>query len=305
MKDNITITETSFQRIKEVEKEKVNAYQYSVWKNIKKEVLTNKVALVSIILLVIIIIASLLAPLSPYDPYKIDPSQKLLGISPQHLFGTDEFGRDYFTRALYGGRISLLVGFCSMLMTVFIGTTIGVFSGYIGGRVDAFLMRFTDIFLALPSMLLMVVLNAVLQPGLVTLIMVLSLFSWAQVARITRAETMSIKERDYVIAAKNLGGSFVRIVTKHIVPNILGPVIVAASLGVASAILMESSLSFLGLGVQIPIASWGSMLQGAQAHMLDTPRLAIFPGMLILITVLSFNLLGDILRTALEPKIVK
>ena len=187
MKDNITITETSFQRIKEVEKEKVNAYQYSVWKNIKKEVLTNKVALVSIILLVIIIIASLLAPLSPYDPYKIDPSQKLLGISPQHLFGTDEFGRDYFTRALYGGRISLLVGFCSMLMTVFIGTTIGVFSGYVGGRVDAFLMRFTDIFLALPSMLLMVVLNAVLQPGLVTLIMVLSLFSWAQVARITRA----------------------------------------------------------------------------------------------------------------------
>ena len=305
MKDNITITETSFQRIKEVEKEKVNAYQYSVWKNIKKEVLTNKVALVSIILLVIIIIASLLAPLSPYDPYKIDPSQKLLGISPQHLFGTDEFGRDYFTRALYGGKISLLVGFCSMLMTVFIGTTIGVFSGYIGGRVDAFLMRFTDIFLALPSMLLMVVLNAVLQPGLVTLIMVLSLFSWAQVARITRAETMSIKERDYVIAAKNLGGSFVRIATKHIVPNILGPVIVAASLGVASAILMESSLSFLGLGVQIPIASWGSMLQGAQAHMLDTPRLAIFPGMLILITVLSFNLLGDILRTALEPKIVK
>ena len=259
MKDNITITETSFQRIKEVEKEKVNAYQYSVWKNIKKEVLTNKVALVSIILLVIIIIASLLAPLSPYDPYKIDPSQKLLGISPQHLFGTDEFGRDYFTRALYGGRISLLVGFCSMLMTVFIGTTIGVFSGYIGGRVDAFLMRFTDIFLALPSMLLMVVLNAVLQPGLVTLIMVLSLFSWAQVARITRAETMSIKERDYVIAAKNLGGSFVRIATKHIVPNILSPVIVAASLGVASAILMESSLSFLGLGVQIPIASWGKM----------------------------------------------
>lgn len=305
MEDKITITETSFQRIKEVEEEKVNTYQYSVWKNIKKEMLTNKIALVSISLLVIIIVASLLAPLSPYDPYKIDPSQKLLGISLQHFFGTDEFGRDYFTRALYGGRISLLVGFCSMLMTVFIGTTIGVFSGYVGGRVDALLMRFTDIFLALPSMLLMVVLNAVLQPGLVTLIVVLSLFSWAQVARITRAETLSVKERDYVVAAKNLGAGFPRIAIKHILPNILGPVIVAASLGVASAILMESSLSFLGLGVQIPVASWGSMLQGAQAHMLDTPRLAIFPGMLILITVLSFNLLGDILRTALEPKIVK
>ena len=181
----------------------------------------------------------------------------------------------------------------------------GVFSGYIGGKFDMLLMRFTDIFLALPSMLLMVVMNALLQPGLTTLIVVLSLFSWASVARITRAETMSIKERDYVSAVKNLGAGSVRIAVKHIVPNILGPVIVAASLGVANAILMESSLSFLGLGVQIPVASWGSRLQGAQSHILDTPRLAVFPGLLILITVLSFNLLGDVLRTALEPKIVE
>lgn len=167
------------------------------------------------------------------------------------------------------------------------------------------LMRFTDIFLALPSMLLMIVLNTILQPGLVTLIFVLSLFSWAQVARITRAETMSVKERDYVIATKNLGAGSLRIAFNHIIPNILGPVVVAASLGVASAILMESSLSFLGLGVQIPVASWGSMLQSAQVHILDTPRLAILPGVLIMLTVLSFNLLGDVLRTALEPKIVK
>ena len=167
------------------------------------------------------------------------------------------------------------------------------------------LMRFTDIFLALPSMLLMIVLNAILQPGLVTLIFVLSLFSWAQVARITRAETMSVKERDYVIATKNLGAGSLRIAFNHIIPNILGPVVVAASLGVASAILMESSLSFLGLGVQIPVASWGSMLQSAHVHILDTPRLAILPGVLIMLTVLSFNLLGDVLRTALEPKIVK
>lgn len=305
MENKIIIKDDSFKRIEHKEPEAVKRYNHSVWKDIKRELLSNKVALISLILLAIIIIAVLMAPLSPYDPYKIDVSQKLQGISSKHWFGTDDYGRDYFTRALYGGRVSLLVGFCSMLMTVAIGTTIGVFSGYIGGKFDMLLMRFTDIFLALPSMLLMVVMNALLQPGLTTLIVVLSLFSWASVARITRAETMSIKERDYVSAVKNLGAGSVRIAIKHIVPNILGPVIVAASLGVANAILMESSLSFLGLGVQIPIASWGSMLQGAQSHILDTPRLAIFPGLLILITVLSFNLLGDVLRTALEPKIVE
>ncbi|WP_346342217.1 ABC transporter permease [Drancourtella massiliensis] len=291
--------------MEEKETEQVADYRHSIWKDIRKEVLSNKAALFSIIFLTVIIIAVLLAPLSPYDPYEIDISQKMQGMSAKHIFGTDDYGRDYLTRALYGGRVSLLVGFCSMFITVIIGTLIGVFSGYIGGKVDMILMRFTDIFLALPSMLLMIVLNAILQPGLVTLIFVLSLFSWAQVARITRAETMSVKERDYVIATKNLGAGSFRIAVKHIIPNILGPVVVAASLGVANAILMESSLSFLGLGVQIPVASWGSMLQSAQTHILDTPRLAILPGVLIMLTVLSFNLLGDVLRTAFEPKIVK
>ena len=277
----------------------------SVWKDIWKELKKNKVAMVSVVLLAILIIAVLLAPLSPYDPYKLDASQKLQGISSSHWFGTDEYGRDYFTRTLYGGRVSLLVGFMSMIMTVVIGTALGVFSGYVGGKVDMFLMSFTDIFLALPSMLLMVILNTFLKPGLPTLIVVLSLFSWASVARITRAETMSLKERDFVVATQNLGASNFRVIIKHIIPNILGPVIVAASLSVANAILMESSLSFLGLGVQIPRASWGSMLQGAQAHILDYPLLAVYPGVMILITVLSFNLLGDILRNALEPKIVE
>ncbi|WP_442863339.1 ABC transporter permease [Blautia sp.] len=277
----------------------------SVWSAIWKELKSNKAAMISLILLIILIIAVLLAPLSPYDPYKLDASQKLQGISKTHWFGTDEYGRDYFTRTLYGGRVSLTVGFMSMLMTVVIGTTIGVFSGYVGGKIDMLLMSFTDIFLALPSMLLMVILNTFLKPGLVTLVVVLSLFSWASVARITRAETMSLKERDFVVATQNLGASNARVIICHIVPNIMGPVIVAASLSVANAILMESSLSFLGLGVQIPRASWGSMLQGAQSHILDYPMLAIFPGVMILVTVLSFNLLGDILRNALEPKIVE
>ncbi len=305
MENNIVITNDSFAKLEKKKTVEVSVERQSVWKDIWKELRKNKVAMVSVVLLVILIIAVLLAPLSPYDPYKLDASQKLQGISSSHWFGTDEYGRDYFTRTLYGGRVSLLVGFMSMIMTVVIGTSLGVFSGYVGGKVDMFLMSFTDIFLALPSMLLMVILNTFLKPGLPTLIVVLSLFSWASVARITRAETMSLKERDFVVATQNLGASNFRVIVEHIIPNILGPVIVAASLSVANAILMESSLSFLGLGVQIPRASWGSMLQGAQAHILDYPLLAVYPGVMILITVLSFNLLGDILRNALEPKIVE
>lgn len=305
MENNIVITNDSFAKLEKKKTVEISVDRQSVWKDIWKELKKNKVAMVSVVLLAILIIAVLLAPLSPYDPYKLDASQKLQGISSSHWFGTDEYGRDYFTRTLYGGRVSLLVGFMSMIMTVVIGTSLGVFSGYVGGKVDMFLMSFTDIFLALPSMLLMVILNTFLKPGLPTLIVVLSLFSWASVARITRAETMSLKERDFVVATQNLGASNFRVIIKHIIPNILGPVIVAASLSVANAILMESSLSFLGLGVQIPRASWGSMLQGAQAHILDYPLLAVYPGVMILITVLSFNLLGDILRNALEPKIVE
>lgn len=305
MENKLEYTDDLFVRTNKKYKEEVSVVRHSVWRDIKKELLSNKIAVVCLAILCVIIIASFLAPLSPYDPNAIDVMHKLEGPSSAHWFGTDDYGRDYFTRALYGGRVSLTVGFSAMIVTVILGTAIGVISGYVGGKLDILMMRFTDIFLALPSMLLMIVLNTMLSPGLVTLILVLSLFSWASVARITRAETMSLKERDFVVASKNLGAGNILIAVKHIVPNIMGPVTVAASLGVANAILTESSLSFLGLGVQIPQASWGSMLQGAQSHIMDTPMLAIYPGVLILFTVLSFNLLGDVLRTALEPKIVK
>ena len=290
MENKVIINEKSFQRIEKKPKELGTVYHRSIWKDIASEIKANPVAIFAVIFLTVIIIATLLAPLSPYDPNKLDLANKFAGASLEHPFGCDAYGRDYFTRALYGGRVSLLVGFSAMLVTVFIGTTIGIFSGYIGGKLD---------------MLLMIVLNTILKPGMTTLIVVLSLFSWASVARITRAETMSLKERDFVIASKNLGAGNVLIAVKHILPNILGLVIVAASLGVASAILTESSLSFLGLGISIPNASWGSMLQEAQANILDQPQLAIYPGLLILLTVLSFNILGDVLRSALEPKIVK
>ena len=305
MENKFELNAQSFDRLERKPKDLGTVYHRSLWRDICNEIRSNPVAIAAVIYLGIIIIACLLAPLSPYDPNALSLREKFLDPSAEHWFGTDQYGRDYFTRALYGGRVSLMVGFAAMLVTVFVGTTIGIFSGYIGGKLDMLLMRFTDIFLALPSMLLMVVLNAFLKPSMTTLIMVLSLFSWASVARITRAETMSLKERDFVIASKNLGVNSVRIAIEHILPNILGPLTVAASLGVASAILTESSLSFLGLGISIPNASWGSMLDAAQDVVLDHPMLAVYPGLLILRTVLSFNILGDVLRSALEPKIVK
>lgn len=291
-----------FERV--IKKELVeNIYTKNSFKeNFKNELLNNKPAIFCMILMIIIIIATMLASFSPYDPNQIQSGQRLQTASVEHIFGTDTFGRDVFTRILYGGRVSLTVGFASMVFTVILGTSIGVIAGYCGGKIDELLMRFTDIFLALPSMLLMIILNTFLKPSLTTLIMVLSLFSWAEVARITRAETMSLKERDFIRATKNLGASTWRIAIFHILPNIVGPITVAASLGIAKAILSESSLSYLGLGVQIPQSSWGSMLQDAQAHMLDTPMLAVYPGLCIFITVLSFNLLGDVLRSSFETK---
>lgn len=274
----------------------------SFWSKFKRALFNNKPALICTIFLIIIITASILAPLSPFDPNEINPAKRLAPASSDNIFGTDSYGRDVLTRTLYGGRVSLLVGFATMICTVLIGTTIGVTSGYIGGKLDKLLMRATDIFLALPSMLLMIILNTFMKPGIITLVAVLSLFSWAQVARITRAETMSLKERDFIQASKNLGASNFGIAIKHIVPNVIGPITVAASLSIANAILTESSLSFLGLGVQVPQASWGSMLQEAQSNILSSPMLAVYPGMCIFITVLAFNLLGDVLSTTFDRK---
>lgn len=302
-KQNPVITETSFRKLNREVTETTTHVERSVWKDIARELWKNKIALVCLIMLGIILIGVIFAPvITPFDPDEVDPLNKLAPPSAEHWFGTDSYGRDYFARALYGGRVSLAVAFGSMIMTSFVGVSIGVIAGYYGGRLDFLIMRFTDIFLALPSMLLMIVLNTFLPPSLITLIMVLSLFSWASVARITRAETMSIKERDYVKASENLGAGPLQIILGHIIPNLFGTVIVSATLGIANAILTESSLSYLGLGVQVPQASWGSMLQNAQAFILNSPLLAVYPGVLILITVLTFNLMGDVLRVALVPK---
>ncbi len=270
--------------------------------NFKMQMKRNKLAQLSLISLCVIFVFSIFAFLSPYDPNKIDIAIKFQGPSINHTFGTDELGRDYFTRALYGGRISIMVGILSMSVSIIIGTVVGAISGYVGGILDSIIMRIIDMLMCIPIFFLILIANAYLKPSIVNTIVIIGTFGWMGIARIVRSETLSYKERDYVLVAKSLGASNWYIIKTHIIPNVLPTVIVASSINIADAILTESALSFLGLGVQQPMASWGSMLQAAQARMSDKAYLAVFPGLLILITVLSFNVLGDVLRLALEPK---
>lgn len=295
----------AFERVRKKEVPISANYERGLLKEVIFSLKENRLAMGCSIIITIIILASLLAPLSPYDPEKQDLTNQLALPSLKHWFGTDELGRDYFTRALYGGRISLTVGCFSMVLSTLIGTIVGTVSGYLGGKTDTFLMRFTDIFMSVPSFLLMVVINSLFPPKVWSMVIILGLFEWCQVARITRAETLSIKERDYVLASRHLGAGHRQIIFHHIIPNMSSSIIVAGSLAVARAILTESALSFMGLGVQLPKASWGTMLQGAQVYIMDIPSLAVFPGVFIVLTVFSFNILGDALRNALEPKMMK
>lgn len=274
-------------------------------KAMKKIFFSNKMTVVCAVLLLLVVLASLLAPLSPYDPDAVNVAEKLQGMSRRHILGTDDLGRDTFTRALYGGRVSLLVGSAAMCVAVIAGTCIGTLSGYKGGRVDIVCMRIVDIFLSVPSLLFIIVVYAFMPRNTLTLVLMLASFSWTKVARVVRAQTLSLKERDFVVAARALGVRQDVIIRRHIIPNLMPQVIVAASLSIANAILDESALSFLGYGVQLPMASWGSMLQSAQQYILHNPILAVVPGTMILITVLCFNVMGDMLQQILDPKLAK
>ena len=294
-----------FSKIERENKEISVRYDRGFFHHVKKALGENKIAAVCLVILCVIITGALMAPLSSVDPDYMDVMNKMAGPSKEHWFGTDELGRDSFTRALYGSRVSLLVGFATMVVSVTAGTCVGAVSGYAGGKIDIILMRIVDMFQSVPSLLMIIVIFSFVPNNMVTLVLMLALFSWTGVARIVRAQTLTLKERDFVIAAKTLGVSHVKIILKHIIPNMTTQIIVAASLSIAGAILDESALSYLGYGVALPKASWGSMLQNAQQYILYDPLLALIPGMFILLTVLCFNILGDALQYALDPRLHK
>lgn len=269
---------------------------------ILRELKRNRLGMFSLISLIVIILLAIFAFISPYDPNKIDLIYKFEGPTLKHIFGTDGLGRDYFTRALYGTRVSLTVGIMSMIVSIVIGTLVGAISGLVGGKVDAIIMRIIDMLMSIPLFFLLLIANAYLKPSLINIIVIIGIFGWMGIARIVRAETLSLKQRDFILCAKALGANNKNILKSHIIPNVFSTVLVAASINIADAILTESALSFMGLGVQQPMSSLGSMLQAAQSRMADKAYLAVFPGVIILLIVLSFNVLGDILRIALDPE---
>jgi peptide/nickel transport system permease protein len=253
--------------------------------------------------LAIILIASLLAPvLAPYSYDKINLQGRLQLPSKQHWFGTDELGRDILSRLLYGGRVSFFVSFVVVILSMIAGVTIGLIGGFYGGWLDEALMRLADIFLAFPGILLAIALMAVLGPSLQNVVIALVTIGWISYARIARSLTLKLRELDFVRASVNIGAGTFRILFHHILPNVIPTLIVQASFSFAGVILAESSLSFLGLGVQPPYPSWGTMLNEGKNHLLDAPYLMMFPGLSIFVSVLSFNLLGDALRDRLDPR---
>ncbi|MGX7030559.1 ABC transporter permease [Vagococcus zengguangii] len=265
-------------------------------KRLKKVLANSPTYWLAIVFLTFLILLSLAAPFIPIDPNKTDVSNMSAMPSLEHLFGTDEVGRDYFIRVIHGGRISLLVGVLAMIASTFIGTVIGLVSGYFGGLIDSILMRIVDILSSIPWMVLVIVLSVFLKPGLVTIIIVIGCFSWMSTARLVRAETLSAKEREYVVYADFIGIKPLKIITRHILPNVLPTLIIAATMNISGAIMTESALSFLGVGIQQPMASWGSLLQNAQSSLQRAPHMAVLPGLFIILTVYSFNTLGNFLR---------
>jgi len=271
------------------------------FKKLPSEFNANKLAFGAASVIIILVLASAFAFLYPVNPNEINVSQRLLTPSFVHPFGTDDMGRDYLARSLYGGRVSLLVGFLAMILSTVIGIAVGTVSGYFGGIIDAILMRIVDVLMSLPTFLIMVVMSAYLKSGVESVIIIIGLLTWMSIARIVRAETISVKEREFVIYSKVSGERPLKIMLVHIIPIIMPTIIVSATINIASAILMESSLSFFGMGVRPPNASWGSMLNNAQGYITEAPYLAIIPGLLIFLTVISFNFSGDVLRGVFEP----
>ena len=265
----------------------------------------NRIALVALVVLSLIITAGLLSDvIAPADTVRIDLDNSLRPPSLEHPMGTDSFGRDLFSRVARGSRVSLGVGLAARTISLFIGLVMGVIAGIYGGRTDSVIMRLADITFAFPTLLLLVAIMAVVAPGISTLITVLGIVGWAAIARLVRAQVMAVREREYVQAAQSSGAGNISLVIKHILPQCLSPVIVVYTMGLGMTIMAESSLSFLGLGVQPPSPSWGRMISDGIIFMRSAWWLTIFPGIILSLTICSLNLLGDGLRDAFDPKYI-
>ncbi|HJA70363.1 MAG TPA: ABC transporter permease [Candidatus Lachnoclostridium stercoravium] len=271
---------------------------------VMKALSRNKMAIVGLIILIILVFAGTFAHvIAPYDYAAQDLQNAFQHPNAQHLFGTDEFGRDIFSRIIYGARMSLLVGFVSVGIAVIVGGALGAVAGYYGKRIDNIIMRLMDILLAVPQTLLAIAIVAALGTGLVNLMIAVGISSVPTYARIVRASVLTIREEEYIEAARASGTSNTKIIMKHILPNCVAPVIVQVTLGIASAILTAAGMSFIGLGIQPPEAEWGNMLSSGRDYIRGYSYMTMFPGLAIVITVLSLNLLGDGLRDALDPKL--
>jgi peptide/nickel transport system permease protein len=273
----------------------------------------NRLALVALAVLVTLIALAVLAPLSPYDPRDQNPAQRFSAPSAAHWLGTDGLGRDVLTRLLYGGQVSLAVGLLSTALTLGIGALVGALAGYFGGWVDNLLMRLTDVFLSFPTAFIFILLTSLLReyPALqltnsvAVVIIAIAALSWMYTARIVRSQFLALRERDFVAASRALGASDWRLILQHLLPNCLPVILVNGSLQMAFAIITESSLTYLGFGVQEPTASWGNILEEAQRNVYRAPWLAVFPGVMIFLTAMSVNFIGDGIRDAMDPYTVR
>ena len=278
-----------------------SAVQLASWRRAARY---NRLATAGGVLVIVFLICALFAPLiAPQDPARIDLPARLMAPSASHWFGTDELGRDILSRIIWGARLSMLVGGCVVAASLSLGLIFGSIAGYYGGITDRILnVVVMNAFMSFPGILLAIAFVAFLGPGIFNLIFALSIGGWVGYARLVRAQVLAVREREFVEAARALGASDFRIITRHVLPNIIQPVIVQAAIGMAGAILAEATMSFLGLGVPPPSASWGSMLNDARSHLFDSPHLVLFPAAAVMLAVLSFNFIGDGLRDYLDPR---
>ncbi|MGE5602463.1 MAG: ABC transporter permease, partial [Nitrososphaerales archaeon] len=274
------------------------SFARDTWRRFRR----NRLAIAGAVGVLLLVFCAVFAPvLAPYSPTKVNLRAQFQPPSPEHIFGTDIYGRDIFSRVLYGARISLVIGLVPASIAMVIGAAVGVIGGFQGGWLDTALMRTGDVVMAFPSLVLAMVVTYTLGASLFTLFIALSVVGWAGAARVVRAQTLSLKQRDFVTAAQAVGARRARTMFRHIIPNCLAPIIVLLTLGIPAAIMAEAGLSFLGVGAQPPTPSWGLMINEAQEYMFNAPWASILPGVAILVTVLAFNFVGDGLRDALDP----